>query len=272
MPLTPTSPAITVAVVEDLPTVREALQQALANAPGIRLLEMCTDQPAGLALVQRECPDVLLVDLGLPSGSGLQVIRTARLQWGSRCASAVLTETLNIDNLQTAVAAGAKGHLFKLDPPDEWLPTIHRLATGQSTMTSALAKAFLTRLQATPRATDCALAAVRTNPTRHQVLSYAAEGATLADTALQLNITEQLVGQHLRAVYDAFQEAGPELSPREFEYLQLLNKGITQKECAPLMGVELCTIKTYSNRAFEKLGVNNLQAALYEARKAGLLS
>ena len=114
------SKPLTVAIVEDHPEFRAALSQALTHTGALQLLEVCKDLPAGMALVQRECPDVLLVDLGLPSGSGLKLIRSALRRWGRRCTSAVLTVTGNEEHLQTAVAAGAKGRaLLKSDR--QWL-------------------------------------------------------------------------------------------------------------------------------------------------------
>ncbi len=109
----PSSKPLTVAIVEDHPEFRVALSQALTHTGALQLLEVCKDLPAGMALVRRECPDVLLVDLGLPSGSGLQLIRSALRRWGRRCTSAVLTVTGNEEHLQTAVAAAgyAGGHL-----------------------------------------------------------------------------------------------------------------------------------------------------------------
>ena len=66
---------------------------------------VCKDLPAGLRLLEQACPDVLLVDLGLPTGSGLTLIREAQRRWGARCTSAVLTVTGNEDHLLTAVQA-----------------------------------------------------------------------------------------------------------------------------------------------------------------------
>jgi DNA-binding NarL/FixJ family response regulator len=55
------------------------------------------------------------------------------------------------------------------------------------------------------------------------------------------------------------------------DVLVLLNKGHTFKECANLLGVSESTIKTHATNVYEKLGVSNLQSALYEARVASLV-
>lgn len=140
----PSSKPLTIAIVEDHPEFRAALSQALTHTGALQLLEVCKDLPAGMALVQRECLDVLLVDLGLPSGSGLKLIRSALRRWGRRCTSAVLTVTGNEEHLQTAVAAGAKGYLFKSDRPLDWVRTVQLLAQGQSPLHAPLAQSFCT--------------------------------------------------------------------------------------------------------------------------------
>jgi len=68
---------IAVAVVEDHPEFRDALCGVLGSSLGIQLLEPCKDLPAGLRLLEAVCPDILPVDLGLPSGSGLDLIHEA---------------------------------------------------------------------------------------------------------------------------------------------------------------------------------------------------
>lgn len=265
----PSSKSITVAIVEDHPEFREALSQALTQTSGLQLLEVCKDLPGGMALVQRECPDVLLVDLGLPSGSGLKLIRTAHRRWGLRCTSAVLTVTGNEEHLQTAVAAGAKGYLFKSDQPADWASTVQWLAAGQSPLHAPLARRFLDCIQARQEA---AASATTVDEATHKVLQYITAGYTRAEAARKLNQTDAQVGEGIRLIYDRCVEQGPDLSPRELELLQLLDRGNSFKQCAALMGVSESTTKTQAARAYEKLGASNLQTALYEARQAGLIT
>lgn len=61
------------------------------------------------------------------------------------------------------------------------------------------------------------------------------------------------------------------LSPRELELLSVLNKGYCFKQSANIMGVKETTAKTLAYRAYKKLGVTNLQSALYEIRNQNLI-
>jgi CheY-like chemotaxis protein len=98
--------AVSVAIVEDHPEFRDALSAAVRDCPGVELLPVCRDLPAAVSLLERVCPDVLLIDLGLPSGSGLQLFHMVHAKAGVRCASAVLTVTGNEEHLLTTIVAG----------------------------------------------------------------------------------------------------------------------------------------------------------------------
>jgi DNA-binding NarL/FixJ family response regulator len=265
-------PLIKVAVVEDHPEFRDALCQTLGQSPCIELLEPCKDLPDGLRLLAQVCPDVLLVDLGLPSGSGLALIHEARRRWGTRCTTAVLTVMGNEEHLLTAVGAGAKGYLFKSDRAADWLHTVQALALGQSPLHANLARSFLERTVATPvKSGSSSLPAPRDGQT-YALLQHIAAGYTCAEAATKLELPLSEAGQKLRRVYEQFFKRGPEVSSRELELLTLLNKGHSFKKCADLMGVSETTTKTHAARAYQKLGATNLQAALYEARAASLIA
>jgi len=262
---------VTVAIVEDHPEFRDALCEALGSSEAFEVLEICKDLPAGLKLVENACPDVLLVDLGLPSGSGLALIHAARRRWGRCCTSAVLTVTGNEEHLLTAIGAGAKGYLFKSDQADDWLHTVRLLAKGCSPLHANLARSFLQRLQEQSPA-DASQQTVEAEPSTLAVLQYVAAGYTSAEAAAQVGLSVGDVDFRIRQIYDQFFRHGPQLSGRELELLALLNKGLPFKKCAELMGVSESTTKTQATRAYHKLGAANLQAALYEARAANLIA
>ena len=250
---------LTVAIVEDHPEFRDALGQSLALFSGIRLLDACKDLPAGLKLLEQECPDVLLVDLGLPSGSGLHLVNEARRRWGHACTSAVLTVTGNEEHVFSAICAGVRGYLLKTDTPDEWLHAVRALANGQSPLHAGLASHFMRQ-------------GIALKPDILKVLQLVAAGYSVPEVSAKLAITDEHIGVMIRSVYGLFLSTAPNLSDREFELLGLLNKGLGFKQCADIMGVSESTTKTTAKRAYQKLGASNLQSALYEARATNLIS
>ncbi|AOW13273.1 hypothetical protein LPB72_06540 [Hydrogenophaga crassostreae] len=251
------------ALVEDHPEFREALIATVQASGRHQIIGVSKDLNTGLQLLEGDRPDVLLVDLGLPSGSGLKIIRAAQLRWGQRCTSGVVTMTGDEDDLMNAIGAGAKGYIYKSDQPEQWLNGIDGLAMGQSPAHPKIAQRFLQQL--------ARHALVQEHPA-YNVLLHLASGYTVEEAAEQLQMTAQVAGDLIRTVYDGFLLPLPDLSPRELELITLLNKGYAFRMCAELMGVSESTTKTQAARAYQKLGANNLQTALYEARMAGLIS
>lgn len=250
---------VTLAVVEDHPEYRRALSEALGQDPQILLLPACKDLPAGLQLLEQTCPDVLLVDLGLPSGTGLGLISTAQRRWGARCTSAVLTVTGNEVHLLTAIRAGAKGYLYKADQPAQWLQSVHMLVQGRSPLHPNLARHFLHQ-------------EVPFDAVTLSLLQLVAAGYDFSEAQEKLQLAPGQAGLLARGVYNQFLQRGPKLSDREMELLHLLNKGIPFKQCAEIMGVTEATTKTLAGRAYQKLGASNAQSALYQARAANLIA
>lgn len=291
----PLASSAQVVVVEDHPSFREALIHAIESAPDLVLAGACKDLPEAQRLVESQCPDILLVDLGLPNGSGLKLLRLASYCWPGRCTSALLTVTGTEENLLAAVEAGAKGYLFKSDQPSDWLNTIDQLRAGQSPLHAQQASGFLQRLwpadntvaesieaqgmggelsppePIAPSTTVDGNASVSIDLTTKNLLQHLAAGYHVGEAAARMFLSEAEAGQRIRAVYDRFFQSPPSLSPRELELIRLLGKGLTFRQCAQVMGVGEATTKTQASRAYHKLGANNLQSALYEARQAGLL-
>jgi two-component system nitrate/nitrite response regulator NarL len=273
----------TVVIVEDHPEFREALAKSIEAAPDLFLQAVCKDLPAALAQLEQGCPDVLLVDLGLPSGSGLCLIRTAHARGQGLCTSAVLTVTGNEEHLLTAATAGAKGCIFKSDHEADWLQVIRRLALGQSPLHAAFAQSLLDLASGPARRSSDGgskpqerLSTIQDLPlpldeTARRLLRHVAAGYKVEECAVRLGMDADEVGRRVRALYDRLARPVPLLSPRELQLIQHLNQGGTLRQCAEWMGVSESTVKTHAARAYEKLGANNLQSALYAARLAGLI-
>lgn len=262
-----TPPAATVLVVEDHPDYRDVLTRTLASSSLVKAVHVCRDLPAAQSWLEKSKPDLLLIDLGLPSGSGHVLIRQAQRRYGKSCATAVLTMTGDIEDLMKAIGAGAKGYLFKSDTTEQWLDCVDLLLNAQSPLQARMAQAMLAALSQSGINQRAPV-----NGTDKAILQHIASGYLLSEVAEKLLISRDEVGLRIRTFYDQLLQPVPYLTVRELELLDLLNRGMTFKQCASHMGIGEATIKTHASRAYEKLGASNLQMALYEARQAGLLS
>ena len=140
-----TSP-IHVAVVEDDPGFSGALSRALLAAPDMLLAGVAGTRAEGMGLLKGAPVDVLLVDLGLPDGSGIDVIRAAAHQWPS-CNIMVSTNFGDETHVMRSIEAGAVGYLLKDSSPTKIVDEIRNLASGGSPISPIIARQMLARFR-----------------------------------------------------------------------------------------------------------------------------
>jgi len=220
-------------VVEDDPVFRTSFVQAIESSPDLRLAGSADDLPEGRRLFDRERPDVLLVDIALPSGSGLDLIRHAS-RVHPRCDVLVITVFGNESHVMACIHVGASGYLLKGAGPLDIQAHIRELQAGGSPISPVIARRLLGRL-------------------KRAELAGATEPAASADGAGEVD------------------GAGLPLSSREAKVLELAGKGFTYDEIANLMSLSRHTVGTYVKRAYRKLHVKGKVEALHEARKLGLV-
>jgi two-component system, NarL family, response regulator LiaR len=120
-------PDIRVVIADDHPVVRQGLRAFLATRAGMAVVGEAGDTDELVAVVERERPDVVLVDLVMPGGGGVEAIRRLRAL-GDRPRMIVLTSFSADDQVVAAVRAGAAGYLLKDVAPadlDAAIRTVH---------------------------------------------------------------------------------------------------------------------------------------------------
>jgi DNA-binding NarL/FixJ family response regulator len=202
VPAAPTS--IRVAVVEDDPAFARAIAQALAAAPDLQLAAMAGSRAEGLALLSRAPADVLLVDLGLPDGSGIDVIRAAQERW-PRCDVVVSTAFGDEQHVLAAVQAGASGYLLKDTPAERVVQEIRSVRNGESPISPLIARRVLQLLRQPAEKQEPepepepgpALLSAR----EAEVLRLVAMGFTYEEVAQRLRISRHTVLTFVRRIY-----------------------------------------------------------------------
>jgi len=198
-------PHIHVAIVEDEPCFSTALIQIVHLAPDMRLAGVAGTRAEGLAMLEGPPADVLLVDLGLPDGSGIDVIGTASRLWPS-CSIMVSTNFGDETHVMRSIEAGAAGYLLKDSSPAKMLDEIRSLASGGSPISPIIARQILARFRqvTVPRVADqesgaetAPLLSVR----EKEVLDYITKGFTANEIARLMQLSHFTVRSFVRRIY-----------------------------------------------------------------------
>jgi DNA-binding NarL/FixJ family response regulator len=192
---------IDVAIVEDDAAPRERYADLIASAADMRLLWAAQTAAEALRLLESTPPHVLLVDLGLPDSSGLQVIARAKLRRPD-CEVMVVSVFGDEEHVVAAIAAGASGYVLKDALAASFLGTIRELRAGGSPISPSIARIILNRTRApgaTPQAgaaSDCDLA-----EREGEILSLVAKGFNFQEIARLLDISNNTVKTHIYRIY-----------------------------------------------------------------------
>ncbi len=120
-------------VVDDHPLVLQGLAGALVSADDLVIVARATTCAEARRLLTREVVDVALVDVRLPDGSGLELVREMRDAGGPACL--VLSSFESTQYIATAVDLGASGYVLKTAPIESVIVAIRTAASGGTTFT-----------------------------------------------------------------------------------------------------------------------------------------
>jgi len=187
-------------VVEDDEPTRERLVRAIGAHPDeIELAEAVGTCAEALDELRRDPPEVLLVDLGLPDGHGIDLIRTAR-SLSADTQSMVVTVFGDEKSVLGAIEAGARGYLLKDESEEGVGVAILQLLAGGSPITPAIAQHLILRFQ--ERAPNPARESVPALSKRElEVLELVVRGFTFPEIGSLLAISTHTVGTFIRRIY-----------------------------------------------------------------------
>jgi len=215
-------PSIRVAMVEDDAASRHALADAVAQAPGMRMAWAAASRGEALARLQGEPLDVLLVDLGLPDGTGLDVIAAARAALPG-CAVMVSTIFGDETHVLRAIEAGAMGYVLKDLSAAELVAEIRSLHAGGSPINPLVARKLLLRQAA--RAPAPAHPPAPLSAREAEVLRLVARGYTADEVAAALGVSPHTVQTFVRRIYTKLQVGSRAEAVREGQRQGWLSEG-----------------------------------------------
>lgn len=198
-------PALSVAIVEDDGEARARIAASIMARPELLLTaQYASGQEALLGLAQA-APDVLLVDLGLPDISGLEIIRYVASHYPA-CEVLVVSVFGDEEHVLAALEAGARGYLLKGTLTRDIALDIQELRNGGSPLSPIIARQVLKRLRPqTPAANGNGRNGDNSEdsltPRETEILRMIARGFSYAETAELLGISVQTVHTHLKRIY-----------------------------------------------------------------------
>lgn len=199
------SAAISVLIVEDKVEFREDFARMVEAAEDLSLTGAAETLAEGLALLDGPPVDVLLVDLGLPDGSGLDLIREVarRPPWRESCEVMVVSVFADEAHVMAAIEAGASGYLLKDSSPASFTQQIRELHAGGSPISPVIARKLLARLGVPPRekAGDPAQEVVALAESERAVLQYASRGYSYDEVAKMMGVTRHTVQSYVKRSY-----------------------------------------------------------------------
>jgi len=190
---------IKVAIIEDDPTMRNLLREAIGNCDDMLVTDVADNAATASGMIEAGGYDVLLCDLGLPDGSGIDLIRQEALT-GRDTDILVITMFANQNKVLGAVEAGARGYLLKDERIEDCIEAIQKVRTGGSPISPIIARQLLRKIRPAPSAALVPMAAPLSER-EIEVLNLLARGFSNAECANILTISPNTIGTHVKNIY-----------------------------------------------------------------------
>jgi DNA-binding NarL/FixJ family response regulator len=196
-----------VLIVEDDVAFRDRYGAILSKDPAFEVVASVGTGTEGLAMLDQQKPDILLVDLGLPDVSGIEVIRHASRTLPN-CECMVVTVFGDEEHVLASIEAGASGYLLKDASEESFLSGIRELIAGGSPISPIIARRLLKRFQpdllpapAAPAVPTAPESDVSLSDREREILLLASKGYNYPEMGKLMGISPHTVTSHVKKIY-----------------------------------------------------------------------
>lgn len=195
----PEKKRVRVVMVDDSEVVRMGLRSLLGTSPAIELVGEAANVAGAVETCVRVRPDVVLLDIRLPDGTGFDACRRILKQLPDTRAL-ILTSVADNTLVDEAIRAGAHGYLLKEIDGGGLMRAIADVAAGKSILDPSVTARVIELIKSGSGTTRDALASL--SPQERKVLALIAEGRTNKEVASQLGLAEKTVKNYLSSVFE----------------------------------------------------------------------
>jgi DNA-binding NarL/FixJ family response regulator len=189
---------ITVSIVDDDAPARGILTEWIGGANGFKCVGVHENAEAALAVLPKENPSVVLMDINMPGMNGIECVRRLKPQMIST-QFVMLTVYEDPDHIFKALSSGASGYLLKRTPRAELLAAVKDVHAGGSPMSSNIARKIVQSFQ---RFNRSSAGSDNLSPREQEVLELLARGFLYKEIADTLHISVPTVNTHIRRIYE----------------------------------------------------------------------
>ena len=277
-----TTQPIRVMLVDDQRLVRGGLSMLVNSQPDLQVVMEADDGLAAIDVFDRmvsegQAPQVILMDVRMPHCDGLEAARRILERDAQRAESdceadervrIIMLTTFDIDEyVYSAVRAGASGFLLKDTPPEQLLEAIRTVHRGDAVIAPSATRRLLEQMIPV---LDSPAPVVPTAPA-----APAAESVLAIPSAAGSELPKATFIPAEHASFEPVQdyphrELIEQLSPREFEVLGLIARGLSNAEITRELVLSEATVKTHVSHVLAKLGARDRVQAVIMAYEAGI--
>jgi DNA-binding NarL/FixJ family response regulator len=189
-------------VVDDHEVVREGLAALLDRAPRFSVVAVAGSVAEALAAVREFTPDIVIMDVRLPDGSGIEACREIRSLY-PETRVLMLTSYPDEEAVLSAIVAGASGYLLKQARSSELLAALETVSRGESLLDPAVTEKVLARVRELVSGSEenaLSRSTAVLSPQERKILWLVAEGKTNKQIAAEVGLSDKTIKNYVSAI------------------------------------------------------------------------